>query len=275
MRKSKKELLGEAESEARFYNREYADDDVKQRQQNYMVPERFIRQVMNPDSRPLIELEYAYSLLGRLEGKILLDYGAGDGWNTICLAKARAMVTAMDISEKGIELINKKAIANGVSEYVKAEVQNGYETTYESNTFDVIYGNGILHHLDVETAGQEIRRILRPDGVAVFSEPIGDTRIMDVLKAIVLFFLRRKPLPETEHEAPLTSARIRSLEQYFKVVRFRHFNVLSSARAVVRSEVLNRMLLWADYYLIEYLPGFEKLGRAVIIELREPIKMGS
>lgn len=273
MPKTKEELIKEAKAEAEYFNKEYAHDDLQQRQQNYIVPEKFIQQVINPDPRPLVEFEYAYSLLGRLEGKKLLDYGAGDGWNTICFAKAKANVTAMDISEKGVELIKKKASANSVNEYVHAEVQNCYGTTFESNTYDIIYGGGILHHLDVEAAGKEVSRILHPGGVAVFFEPIRDTKIMDYVKAVVFFFLRRKALKETEHEAPITTTKIHSLEQYFNVVRFRYFNILTSASLLVKSEILRWILLRVDYFLIEYIPGFKRLGRAVVIELREPIKI--
>jgi ubiquinone/menaquinone biosynthesis C-methylase UbiE len=236
------------------------------------MPEKLIRQVINPDPRPLKDFEYAYSLLGKLEGKKLLDYGAGDGWNTICFAKAKAKVWAIDISEKGIELIKKKAKANDVSEFVTAEVRNCYKTQFPSNEFDIIYGGGVLHHLNIEIAGQEISRLLCPDGVAVFFEPIRESKVMDIIKVIVLRLLRRKPLEETENENPLTSSRIDQLKSYFKFVRYRQFNVLTSAGLLINSQILKWFLMWADYIFMKYIPGFKKLGRAVVIELREPIK---
>src|SRR3990172_183377 len=220
MSKEKEELLKEAKSEAEYFDKEYSKADERQQAQNYIVPEKFIRQVLNPDPRPLKEFEYAYSLLGSLEGKRLLDFGAGDGWNTICFAKAKAKVFAIDISEKGVELIKKKAKANSVNEFVTAEVQNCYNTTYPANMFDMVYGGGILHHLNIEMAGQEIRRILHPDGVAVFFEPMRDTKIMDVVKAVVLFILKRKPSEVTENECPMNSKRINILKPYFKIVRY-------------------------------------------------------
>jgi 2-polyprenyl-3-methyl-5-hydroxy-6-metoxy-1,4-benzoquinol methylase len=272
MPKTKEELLKEARAEAEYFDKEYSEDDQKQRLNNYIVPEKFIQQVKNPDPRPLKEFDYAYSLLGRLDGKKLLDYGAGDGWNTICFAKAKARVVAMDISRSGIELIKKKAEANGVSALVTAEVQNCYETSYPESTFDTIYGGGILHHLDVDAAGRELKRILKSDGVAVFFEPIRDTKIMDFIKAIVLFLIRRKPAEETQNESPMTTERIQSLNRYFRIVRYRYFNVLTSITLVIKSEILKSVLTRADYFLITYFPGFKKLARAVVIELREPVK---
>ncbi len=268
--KNAEDLLTEAEKEAEFFDKFYSEADEKQKHHDYIVPEKFIRQVTNPSSPHLVEFEYAYSILGNLEGKRLLDYGAGDGWNTICFAKAKANVHAIDISEKGIELIKKKAQANGVEQYVTAEVQNCYKTHFQTNTFDIIYGGGVLHHLDIEAAGQEISRILHPRGVAVFFEPIRETKIMDSIKAIVLRLLNRKALEETESETPLTYERINQLRQYFNVVNFRQFNALSSASLLINSESVKRFLLWTDYLLMKFIPGFKKLGRAVVVELRQP-----
>ena len=270
--KNKDYLIEEAKKEAGFFNKEYFDADKKQRLGNYLVPEKLIRQVTHPSSRPLNEREYACLLLGSLEGKKLLDYGCGDGWNTICFAKAKAMVWATDISEKGVELTKKKAAANGVSEFVTAEVQNCYKTQFPSDLFDIIYGGGILHHLDVEAAGQELSRILHPNGVAVFYEPIRENKIMDTIKVIVLRVLRRKPSEETENETPMTIERINLLKPYFKIINYRFFNVLSSAHVLFSSESLQSFLLWADYILIKLVPGFLKLGRGVVIELRQPVK---
>jgi hypothetical protein len=76
-----------------------------------------------------------------------------------------------------------------------------------------------LHHLDVQAAGQEICRILHPDGVAVFFKPMRETKIMDVIKAIVLRFVKRKRSEETE--TPLTIKRKSLLRPYFRVIRCR------------------------------------------------------
>lgn len=270
--KDEKLLFEESKKEADFFDKEYVEADRRHSLENYKIPERIIQEIINPTSPNLIPREYAASLLGCLEDKKILDYGAGDGWNAVCLAKAKARVWAIDISEKGIELTKKKAVANGVSKFVTAEVRNCYRTDFPSNMFDIIYGGGVLHHLDIEAVGKELSRILQPDGVAVFLEPIRETRIMDIIKKVVLFVARRKALEVTEDEAPLTSKRISLLKPYFKIINYKYFNVLSSANVLIKSEFLKSLLLWTDYLLIKYIPGFKRLGRAVVIELWQPIK---
>lgn len=265
------QLLSEAERESIHFNDEYAASDKEQLLQGYIVPEKFILQATNP-MHPLVDCyEYAYCLMGNLNGKLVLDYGAGDGWNAICMAKADAIVWAIDISEKGIDLTKKKAKANGVDGLVKAEVRNCYKTEFQSQIFNAILGGGILHHLDLEAAGRELSRLLRPDGVAVFREPIRETRIMDVIKSVVLKIANRKPSEVTEDEAPLTIKRLNILKSHFNIVKYKHFNVLASASQLFKSKKLETFLLIADYLFIKFIPGFKILARTVIIELREPI----
>ena len=272
MTNKKEYLLQQAKEEAIFFDKVYSDANKRHRMQNYLLPDELIRQVTHPNSCPLIDREYACSLLGSLEGKKLLDYAAGDGWNAVCFAKAKAKVWAIDISKKGIKLTKKKAAANRVGEFITAEVQDCYNTQFQANMFDIIYGGGILHHLDIKTAGEELCRILRPDGVAVFYEPIRETKIMDIIKAIVLYCTKKKPSEETEDESPLTTEKINLLKPYFRIIKLRYFNVLTSAIPLINSKILKQFLLRADYLLIKYFPGFDRLGRAVVIELREPAK---
>jgi 2-polyprenyl-3-methyl-5-hydroxy-6-metoxy-1,4-benzoquinol methylase len=270
--KYKVDIIRQATAEAEHFDKVYAEFDEEHKTQHYRVPDKIINQVLNPRTRALDGHEFAYSLLGSLKGKKLLDYGAGDGWNAICFAKAKAEVWAIDISQKGVDLIKKKAKANGVGDSVIAEVRNCYCTGFPDCQFDVIYGGGVLHHLDDDAAAAEIGRILHPQGVAVFFEPIRETRIMDIIKAMVLFVARRKPSEVTENETPLTSARIGQLRAHFKVVNFRYFEVLSSASHLIESELMKRTLLWSDHLLMKCLPGFKKLGRTVVVELREPVR---
>jgi 2-polyprenyl-3-methyl-5-hydroxy-6-metoxy-1,4-benzoquinol methylase len=272
MAKSDSELARQAKIEAEFFDSLYEDADRNQRSNNYLVPEKFVKQVTNPKYPLLHDFEYAYSLLGDIKGKKVLDYGAGDGWNSICFAKAKANVWAIDISGKGIDLIKKKAEANSVGEFIVAEVQNCYNTQFPANMFEAIYGGGVLHHLDIEMASREICRILNPNGVAVFYEPFRESKIMDFLKKVVLRLLRKEPSTETENESPLTYRKIDHLKSHFGVVNFRPFNVMTSVSPLINSETVELVLMWLDYVLMKLIPGFRKLCKAVVIELRQPIK---
>lgn len=262
----------QAESEARFFDRTYAAAVRQQEKENYIVPTTAINKVIRPANPLIDDHEYAYSLLGNLKDKHLLDYAAGDGWNTVCFAKAGAKVWAIDISPVGVDLVRKRAKSNGVEDSVRAEVRNCYNTEYDNDMFDIIFGGGILHHLqDLDSAGKELSRIMKNTGVAVFYEPVRETKIMDSIKAIVLSATKIEPSDTTENERPLDTYRIDILKKYFRVVNRKYFQVLSSAKKVLANGKAIYVTLLIDHYLIKYVPLFKKLGRLVVIELREPI----
>ena len=60
------------------------------------------------------ELEYCYALLGDARGKTVLEYGCGDGRNTLLLALRGAKVKALDISPDLIDVARKRLEANNI-----------------------------------------------------------------------------------------------------------------------------------------------------------------
>ena len=274
MSTDKDSLRTQAESEARFFDSFYAAADEKDEKDNYQVPPAAVNRVAFHANRGIDDHEYAYSLLGKLDGKNILDYAAGNGWLTVCFAKAGARVWAIDISQKGVDLVRKRASANGVAASVTAEVRDCYDTGHADEMFDLIFGSGILHHLqDVDAAGKELSRLLRGNGVAVFYEPVRESKVMDRIKALVLLAMPSISAADTtENESPLNAARINQLKKYFRVVNLRYFQVFSSASKLISSDSLRRFLLRLDRYSIDYVPLFYKLARIVVVELREPIK---
>ena len=266
------DLEREAAIEATHFDRVYKKSGEVARRRNYIVPEEHINKALRQSKFKIDEYEYAYSLLGDMRNKKLLDYGAGDGWHAVCFAKADAKVWAIDISQESVGLIEATARANGVGNLIIAEVRNAYATGFDDNMFDLIYGGGILHHMDIEVAANEIRRILKPEGTAVFFEPIRQTGIMDFVKKIVLRVLKRDKAEETENETPLTIERLNLLKSSFGEMNFRFYNVLGSANKLIKSAGIRKTLLWADYIFMRIIPGYSKLARLVIIELRAPIK---
>ena len=79
-------------------------------------------------------------------------------------------VTGIDISEISIQKAKDKIKSNSNVELV---VDNCEKTKFNDNTFDIVYGTGILHHLDIKLCLKEIQRILKPGGRLLFIEPLG------------------------------------------------------------------------------------------------------
>ncbi len=100
-------------------------------------------------------------------GRLFLGRGrCGTGEFTRRVAPAGARLVALDLS--GDLLAQARAKVGAAARFVRA---NAHLLPFADAAFDVVYGCSILHHLDVEVALREVRRILRPGGRLVFSEP--------------------------------------------------------------------------------------------------------
>ena len=89
------------------------------------------------------------------EGNVL-ELGAGQGRNSLFLAQKGFNVISPDLSEVGVEQINKKSIEEGLS--LKAIVGDARTVDFEKS-FDVIVSTYMLHHLKNEEARKVIQKI--------------------------------------------------------------------------------------------------------------------
>ncbi len=146
----------------------------------------------------------------------VLDFGCGRGWATIALAKKAESVKGFDISEKSVELVRKRLDYNGLS---NAEVQaaDGEVLPYENEEFDYVFGNAILHHLQLDKCLPEIARVLKPGGRAAFCEPLRHNPVINLLR------YARHHLFSTHvgTDQPLKFSDAVLFERYFKRVKFK------------------------------------------------------
>ena len=124
--------------------------------------------------------------LGDVRGRRVLDYGCGHGMAAVVLARRGARVTAFDLSPGYLAEARRRARANGVDvAFVQAD---GQRLPFADASFDRVWGNAVLHHLDLGRAAAELSRVLRPGGLAVFCEPWGENPLLDWAR-------RRLPYP--------------------------------------------------------------------------------
>jgi SAM-dependent methyltransferase len=204
----------------------------------------------------------AFAALGDLRGKAALDYGCGHGMAAVAMARAGAGVTAFDLSPGYVGEARERAAANGVS--VECLAADGEELPFADASFDAVWGNAILHHLDLAKAGRELKRVLKPGGVAVFCEPWGGNPFLG-------FARRALPYPgkhRTPDEQPLTRRDLRPLYELFPSVDVRGFQLLGMVRRVWRNPRLLRTLDAADARLLRAVPALGNWCRYVVIVLR-------
>jgi ubiquinone/menaquinone biosynthesis C-methylase UbiE len=116
-----------------------------------------------------------------------LEIGAGTGYFTLNLMLEGLIgsATCSDISPGMLETLGQNAAELGLS--VETQVADAERLPFESESFDLLIGHAVLHHIpDLERAMHEFDRVLAPGGTLVFAgEPSrrGD-RIANVPKRV-------------------------------------------------------------------------------------------
>ena len=112
----------------------------------------------------LVEMPAMLSLLTGIRGKRVLDLGCGPGIYAKILKGRGAEVYGIDLSSKEIE------IARSHVSGVDFRVGSAYDLPYKSGSFDLVVSALVVEHFgDVDKAFREVRRVLKRDGVFVFS----------------------------------------------------------------------------------------------------------
>lgn len=102
-----------------------------------------------------------------LQGKVLLDAGCGAGFNSQLLLRAFApqALYGIDLLPEEVALARKNAPEAQIS------VGDLSATQFPDAFFDAVFTFGVFHHIPQwPVALQEVRRILKPEGVLVGGE---------------------------------------------------------------------------------------------------------
>ncbi len=95
----------------------------------------------------------------------VLDFGCGSGILVDELAKQGYQAYGLDASEEAIKFGALQGISN-------LEVIDSHEIQHPDDTFDAVFALDVLEHLEDERwALDEIRRVLKPGGVAIIMVP--------------------------------------------------------------------------------------------------------
>ncbi len=201
-------------------------------------------------------------------GREVLDYGCGRGYIAVRIAQAGAShVTGIDVSRAEVEHAESRAADAGVSDRVSFLVGDAHATPFADESFDLIVGAAILHHLDLERSLIEVRRLLRPGGEAVFIEPLLHNPLLRIGR-------RLSPGARTTDEHPLTPSdwelcartfdRFAHTERELVTIPLMPLNLVlpkpGQARLAVRAKE------WDDKVLRRF-PGLGKYARVTFLQL--------
>jgi SAM-dependent methyltransferase len=194
--------------------------------------------------------------------KEVLEYGCSHGMSSIDLAHSAKRVTGIDISDVAIRQAKEEAARRGIDN-VAFQVDNAEDMKLPSASFDLVFGSGILHHLILEKALCEIRRVLRHGGKAIFFEPLGHNPLINLYR-------QRTPGSRTVDEHPLVKSDFEIVRKHFSKCDVEFFGLSTLASIPFRTSALGRAVRavgeQADNLLLR-IPGLRWQAWIVVMAL--------
>ncbi len=97
-----------------------------------------------------------------------LEIGCGTGLFTEIVSKTGAEITACELAEQLISIAEKKTYFSNV-QFLNQDISSvGPEY---NNSYDVVWGSSVLHHLDLDIFLPKLFDLINPGGYLVFTEP--------------------------------------------------------------------------------------------------------
>jgi 2-polyprenyl-3-methyl-5-hydroxy-6-metoxy-1,4-benzoquinol methylase len=208
------------EEEATFFDRYATEAQASIRPIDPLTLKRYSRIAL----RLRFNKEFRFHILGNLRRKRILDVGCGDGRNSVLLAKLGAEVVGIDIAPAAIELARKRAHIDGVKDSASFLCSPLEVVDFAPNSFDVIWGDAILHHVipELEKVLDKLTGWAKPDSLMLFAEPICLNPTLRRIRQAVPVHTEATP-----GERPLEAAEIALIGKYVSDLRLRPFSFLS------------------------------------------------
>ncbi|MCX5833935.1 MAG: class I SAM-dependent methyltransferase [Deltaproteobacteria bacterium] len=116
----------------------------------------------------------AADLFSKETKKVILEIGGGQGRDTLFFARRVFQVTVLDYSQKGLEDIENKASGLGLSGLIRTVLHDIRKPLpFDDEAFDACFSHMLycmaLTTAELERLSGEIRRVLRPGGINVYT----------------------------------------------------------------------------------------------------------
>jgi ubiquinone/menaquinone biosynthesis C-methylase UbiE len=264
-------------SERQKRETEYYDNFYSKKDNLGEVPplETVLHPISGRETRPHNMSWHAIEVVAKLglTGKKLLEIGCGTGEFLPIWVHLGADVYAMDISSVAVETARERCARYGMESRVTLKAMTAERLDYPDNFFDVVYGYGILHHVNVEEAARELSRVMKPGATGVFIEwiawpffeKIRNTKL--VLTVLPHDGFRRENRECTDDERKLGAEDERVLRAVFPTVEYRKFYFLTRLGPFMKC--LDPTLQKLDHRLFRFFPVLRNWAAGAVIVVRK------
>jgi 2-polyprenyl-3-methyl-5-hydroxy-6-metoxy-1,4-benzoquinol methylase len=235
------------------------------------IPDELLRVPARLDAIPEEVAEH----VPMLNDKQVCEVGCGYGVIASYFAQRGARVWGFDVSETNIFVARRAALVNGVAERISLQVMQGECLAFADDSFDLVFGNAVLHHLDIAAGAREIYRVLKPGGVAIFREPLGENRLLEWARNSSW---RSSNHRHTADEHSLRYCDVETLRTVFPKVVFRESELLSVLGYLLRKAEVGMIAVpgWTrsmqaltrvDRWLLARVPPLRRLASYSVVSL--------
>lgn len=217
-------------------------------------------------------LERALAQADRVAGGMVLHLGCGANIEIPkrLLEKGATRVCSVDLSQAACRAVRAGLKRRDSSSWKYVAVMDAERLGFPSESFEVVFGRAIAHHLDLEAISEELFRVLKPGGQAVLIEPLG-------VNPLINRYRRRTPQARTVDEHPLGTADLSRLKDRFGGMRSEYLFLTQLIPVVLLSSiqegVLYRLCFKAfgalDRFLYVTLPFLRKYSWCIVFSVRK------
>lgn len=209
---------------------------------------------------------YETALAGHARtGARMLELGCSNGDTALELARLGGDVVGIDISDVAIARAAARARDAGLAN-PRFEVGDATVLDHPDESFDVVFGSSIVHHLDVAAVAREAARVTRDGGAAIFLEPLGHNPLIDVYR-------RLTPAARTPDERPLRRDDLDTLRRGWETAELSYHDFLTLGAVPFRRTrafaPFNATASRLDAAIFR-LPGAWRLAWFVLVRLERP-----
>jgi ubiquinone/menaquinone biosynthesis C-methylase UbiE len=242
-------------SEIEINEKEYFNKLARKYDENYHYQEPFTKYKFAKKSTEFERLVNSRSITGKLK---MLEIGCGTGEYTKRVARLfpEAQITGLDISEQVVSLARKKCKNLKNISFV---VKSAYNTNFPKESFDIIFGFYVLHHLKTSKLRREILRILKPGQLVFFYEPNIINPVVYMVKSNK--YLKNK-VGDSPHEWGINPFTIRKQLRGFRIL-----SIVTSEFVFPWNKIPLNVLIAIDKIsgYFKYVPLLKYLGGSVYI----------
>lgn len=196
------------------------------------------------------EMEIILDVIMSIKPRTILDLGCGGGWLSKILSAKGSPIIGIDISASLIK--NATKMAPKSVDFLTGDCMN---LPFNNNTFDLIIGIGVLHHLDLDKTLAECHRVLSKNGSMLIMEP----NALNPLMAIGRRFVQMDVC--TEGEKPFVQGKLKNgvVKNGFKIKSIGYLFPYSFGVAYLSGKIESRTYQKFIRMMLPVIEGSEKV----------------